>query len=41
MQSSIRFETGQLEPRTTYYWRVDERIPGGVVAGPEWSFTTE
>ena len=41
MQSSTRFETGQLEPQTTYYWKVDERIPDGVVAGHVWSFTTE
>lgn len=29
-----------LNPNTTYYWRVDEFTPGGVKAGPVWSFTT-
>ena len=29
-----------LTPATTYYWRVDELKPTGVVTGDVWSFTT-
>ncbi len=29
-----------LLPATTYYWRIDQVGPGGVTAGPVWSFTT-
>jgi regulation of enolase protein 1 (concanavalin A-like superfamily) len=28
-----------LEQGKTYYWRVDENVIGGTVAGPVWSFT--
>ena len=31
---------GALAGSTTYYWRIDERNPAGVTAGPVWSFTT-
>ncbi len=35
------FTPGELQPATTYYWRVDEIGPGDVVkAGGVWSFTT-
>jgi len=34
------FTPGALESLTTYYWRVDETIAGGVKTGPVWSFTT-
>jgi hypothetical protein len=35
------FTPGALEPVTTYYWRVDELVPGGPVrTGSVWSFTT-
>ena len=35
------FAPGDLQPATTYYWRVDETGPGDVVkAGGVWSFTT-
>jgi hypothetical protein len=35
------FAPGDLEPATTYYWRVDEVGPGDVVkTGGVWSFTT-
>jgi hypothetical protein len=35
------FAPGDLQPATTYYWRVDEVGPGDVVkAGEVWSFTT-
>ena len=35
------FAPGDLEPLSTYFWRVDETIAGGdVQAGPVWSFTT-
>ncbi len=29
-----------LLPATTYFWRVDELTPGGVVTGDVWSFST-
>ena len=35
------FKPGTLESLTTYYWRVDETVPGGTVRpGPVWKFTT-
>jgi hypothetical protein len=35
------FETGALEPSTTYYWRVDEiDAAGSKFVGDVWSFTT-
>jgi unsaturated rhamnogalacturonyl hydrolase len=32
---------GPLAPATTYYWRVDTVTPGGIVAGPLWTFRTD
>ncbi len=35
------FQPGALESLTTYYWRVDEVVPGDAVkSGAVWSFTT-
>jgi len=35
------FAPAALENVTTYYWRVDETVPGGTIrTGPVWSFTT-
>lgn len=31
---------GDLEPNTTYYWRIDETNGSGKTEGPLWSFTT-
>jgi len=35
------YAAGELELFSTYYWAVDEFTPGGTVAGPVWSFSTE
>ncbi len=34
------YDPGQLEPETTYYWRVDCKNEAGTVTGPVWNFTT-
>ena len=34
------FEPGELEPDTTYFWRVDSENGAGTTAGPVWQFTT-
>ncbi|HLE21079.1 MAG TPA: DUF4038 domain-containing protein [Vicinamibacteria bacterium] len=34
------FRPGSLEPRTTYFWRVDEVNGAGTTEGSLWSFTT-
>ncbi len=34
------FAPGDLEPLTTYYWRVDETVGADIKAGPVWSFIT-
>lgn len=39
-QASDLFQTTDLEPDTTYFWRVDTKTPSGLVEGPVWSFTT-
>ncbi|MEA3224864.1 MAG: LamG-like jellyroll fold domain-containing protein, partial [Planctomycetota bacterium] len=36
----IGFDSGPLEPGTTYYWRVDEFYGTVWVTGPVWSFST-
>jgi hypothetical protein len=36
----IGLDPGQLEPGTTYYWRVDEFYGTDTVAAPVWSFST-
>ncbi|MHC4371859.1 MAG: LamG domain-containing protein [Planctomycetota bacterium] len=36
----IGIDTGDLEPGTTYYWRVDEFYGTEWVTGPVWSFST-
>jgi len=35
------FQAADLLPGVTYYWRIDEVTPAGVVTGEVWSFTTE
>ena len=42
-QINASFAAGDVELFTTYYWAVDEFTPppGGTVAGPVWSFSTE
>jgi hypothetical protein len=35
------YAPGELQPLTTYFWRVDEILAvGGIKTGPVWSFTT-
>ena len=34
------YRVEDLEPETTYYWRVDSITGNGTVAGPIWEFTT-
>jgi len=40
MQASPSYLPGDLEPNTTYYWRIDEVNAFGTAEGPLWSFTT-
>ncbi len=41
LQAETTFAPGTLEPLTTYFWRVDETVAGGVIkTGPVWTFTT-
>jgi len=41
LMSEPNFAPGELQPVTTYYWRIDEVLPGDVErAGLLWSFTT-
>jgi len=35
------YALGDVELFSTYYWAVDAFTPGGVIAGPTWSFSTE
>lgn len=35
------FSPPALRPGKTYYWRVDEVTPGGIVEGDVWSFSTK
>ncbi len=39
MQFSSTYQPEELEPNTTYYWRVDEVNAFGRADGPVWSFT--
>ncbi len=39
-QRSPSFSPDELEPNTTYYWRIDEENGSGVTQGPLWSYTT-
>jgi pectinesterase len=39
-QKETQFMAGQLEPKTTYYWRVNEVTPDSTITGEIWSFTT-
>ena len=38
--ADIGHDTGELQPDTTYYWRVDEFYGTDTVAGQVWSFST-
>ena len=41
-QTSTMYDPGTMWHETTYFWRIDERGPGGgPTAGAVWSFTTE
>jgi hypothetical protein len=40
MQTDATYDTGLLEPDTTYYWRIDEFYGVDTVTGPVWSFST-
>ncbi|UCD49331.1 MAG: hypothetical protein JSW27_17580 [Phycisphaerales bacterium] len=40
MQMDATYDTGALEPDTTYYWRVDEFFGFETVTGLVWSFRT-
>lgn len=39
-QTNTSFAPGPLARNTTYYWRIDEVRPAGMVVGDVWSFTT-
>ncbi len=39
-QFSPSYSPGELEPNTTYYWRIDQENGSGKTTGPLWSFTT-
>lgn len=36
----LQYQPGPLSPGTTYYWRVDQLTPSGMVVGRTWRFTT-
>ncbi len=39
-QAVASFDPGPLSTNATYFWRVDELTPSGVVTGAVWTFTT-
>ncbi len=39
-QTGTTYYPGGLQGNTTYYWRIDEKGPGGTTTGAVWSFTT-
>ncbi|MBL7189924.1 MAG: LamG domain-containing protein, partial [Phycisphaerae bacterium] len=39
-QPMTTYDPGALASAATYYWRVDQWSPDGIVAGPVWSFGT-
>ncbi|MHC4737394.1 MAG: LamG-like jellyroll fold domain-containing protein, partial [Planctomycetota bacterium] len=39
-QTATTFDTGTMDPNTTYYWRIDEVNSAGTTTGTVWSFTT-
>ncbi|MGA2092466.1 MAG: CotH kinase family protein, partial [Sedimentisphaerales bacterium] len=39
-QTGTTYDTGTMANGTTYYWRIDEKNPGGTTTGDVWSFTT-
>jgi len=39
-RAATTFDTGTMNPNTTYYWRIDEKNAGGTTTGTVWSFTT-
>jgi len=40
-QKQNSYELTDLKPKTTYYWRIDEVTPNGIVPGKLWNFTTQ
>ncbi len=40
LQTTVGFDPGPLQPKTTYYWRVDVVYTMGLEKGPVWSFST-
>lgn len=39
-QTATKYDPNTLAPRTTYFWRIDERNALGTKQGDSWSFTT-
>ena len=39
-QTATTFRPGRLAAATTYFWRVDQNTPSGLIDGPVWQFTT-
>jgi hypothetical protein len=40
-QTATTFDTGTMDPNTTYYWRIDEINAAATTTGTVWNFTTE
>ena len=39
-QAGTTYDTGTMDPNTTYYWRIDEKNGNGITTGIDWSFRT-
>ncbi len=39
-QTATTYDTNTMSYNTTYYWRIDEKGPGGTTTGTVWSFAT-